>query len=75
MATPILTERAGGNNRPSGVIHRLGTLESCVFHSVHIFFGNPHGSSGKVRLRVRKALESISVVCGRRIPGSAGSVR
>lgn len=47
MATPILAEGAVPNNPPDEVIHSLGTLESCVFHSIHIFRGNTRGATGK----------------------------
>jgi len=49
MATPILAEHGWRNNRPGEVIHRLGTLQSCVFHSIHIFQGNTQRCLGKLR--------------------------
>src|SRR5450759_4511497 len=59
---PILSEDRGCNNRSRPVIHRRGTRESCVFHSIHNFAANLAGGrgrtqrSGNVRTPVRVTL-------------------
>jgi hypothetical protein len=37
--TPILAEAPPAHNAPEYVIHSLGVLDSCVFHTIHNFSG------------------------------------
>jgi hypothetical protein len=44
--TPILAEAPPAHNAPECVIHSLGVLDSCVFHTIHNFGDFFTGSVG-----------------------------